>query len=256
MTDIIGLLPCGGKATRLLPFKYPKQLLPIAFTFPDKMGNSKPILVAEYSLRAMRKAGIRRCMITINANRLEILKYFENGQIFDMELAYLYESIPVSLPYAIDLAFEWTNKSIVCLAWPDTIFEPFNAVQDLCNELNNTTADIMLGVFPNHDKNQSYPVYYDKDNNVYKVMNKPRYPKKNNTCGLAAWRPSFTQFLHKHTLPSNRNSEQQIMELFDQAMAEGLKVKALAFEDGSYTDLGNPSGIASLILRKNEIEID
>ena len=45
---------------------------------PD--GSMRPILAAEYSLLAMKEAGIERCVIVVNDAKTEILKYFGDGQ--------------------------------------------------------------------------------------------------------------------------------------------------------------------------------
>ena len=41
--DFVGLIPAAGRATRLAPFRYPKELLPIGYELTSKLGAPLPI---------------------------------------------------------------------------------------------------------------------------------------------------------------------------------------------------------------------
>ena len=253
MQNFIGILPCGGQATRLRPFKYPKQLLPVAFTKPNKDGDSFPILAAEYSLRCMRLAGIQKCVITTHDWKPEILRYFSDGHEFGMSIAYVCQEEAKSMPQALDLAYEWVKDRYVALAWPDTLFEPTDALNQLCDKILKEAADLVLGAFPNENPDSSFPIYHDKNGSVYEVKLRPKTTKFKNTCGLAVWSPKFTNFLHKNIYSEGKKEEQQIMNLFAQAIKEGFKVFAVDFKKGSYTDLGIVSGLGSLLINSKSI---
>jgi glucose-1-phosphate thymidylyltransferase len=250
MENFIGLLPCGGVASRIKPFRYPKQLLPVIYTEPDEDGNARPVLVSEYSIRTMTHAGIQKCIVTVHDWKYEILKYFQDGKEFGIDIAYICQQEPKSLPDAINTTYEWIKQSNVCLAWPDTIYEPFDSISQICKTLVDEKCDLVLGAFPNERPETSFPVYYDDNHNVYKVALRPKETEFKNTCGLAAWSPVFTEFLHNN-VSNAEGKEQQIMDMFALAIESGLKVKAVYFDKGSYTDVGIVDGIGSLLLRKD-----
>ena len=58
MSDFIFIIPAGGVASRLRPFQYPKELLPVVFAkADDETGNFRPVVAIECTLAAMAAAG-------------------------------------------------------------------------------------------------------------------------------------------------------------------------------------------------------
>src|SRR5437660_7533857 len=120
----IGILPAAGLGSRLRPLRSPKELLPIAFLRDPITGAVRPMLAAEYSLQAMRGAGVRRCVMVVSDRKPELLRYFGDGTDAGLSIAYVNQPEPLGLASAIDAAFEWSGECHVCLALPDTVFSP------------------------------------------------------------------------------------------------------------------------------------
>jgi glucose-1-phosphate thymidylyltransferase len=246
MTKIIGILPAAGKASRLHPFTYPKELLPVYFLFDDKHNKVNPKIVAEYSLLAMKNAGINSCLIIISDSKNEIIRYFSNGARLNINIAYLHQETVSGMSGALNIGFEWFKKCYVSLALPDTIFYPFDAISILWQKMQISKSDLILGVFPTDKPEQLGPVRIEENGRVTEILEKPTNTDIFNTWGTAIWSPRFSELFHKLIENSPGDSCQSIGYFFNIAILQGLKVEAHYFEDGRYFDLGTPEGIGSL----------
>lgn len=249
----IGILPAAGLASRLMPLRYPKELLPVAFVRDDNNGSLRPILVAEYSLLAMRRAGIRRCLITISDRKPELLRYFADGSDLGLKIAYVHQPVPLGLAQAVDAGLEWISDAQVCLALPDTVFKPFDAIHALRTEIAASQADLVLGVFPTTEPERLGPVRLTRDGRVTEVLDKPPKIDIHNTWGVAIWSPRFSQFLHDRVVSSPEAASEPIGEIFNAAVGGGLDVRAVHFPHGSYMDLGTVEGLGVLVLHEGEL---
>lgn len=248
MKKIVGIIPASGIGSRLHSFSYPKELLPVFFISSINKNKAYPMVAAEYSIFAMQFAKIKSLLITISERKTEIARYFGDGSNWDMNIAYLQQVKPLGLPHAINLGFEWVTNNYVCLALPDTIFYPFNAIKMICKDILDRQVDIVLGVFPTSKPEQLGPVNFNADGTVLEVLDKPTNSSIHNTWGIAVWSPIFSQFLRNFLEASIENRERPLGYIFNLALENGLKVKAHFFESGSYYDLGTTEGLASLLL--------
>ncbi len=254
-TRFIGILPAAGRARRLHPFRYPKELLPIAFAPEGNGTGARPIPVAEYSLRAFGLAGVGQCLFVIADWKTELLRYFGDGSDLGIHIAYLNQKEANGLADAVDLGFEWLRGDNVCLALPDTVFRPINAVESICRQLLTRGSDLVLGVFPADQPQHLGPVRIGADGRVIEVQDKPTRTDLMNTWGIAAWSATFTQFLHDALSSRNDDRYRPIGHFFNLAVIDGLKVHAVFFEDGQYVDVGVADGIGSLVLSKGDVAV-
>lgn len=247
MKKFIGILPAAGIGSRLLPFSYPKELLPVFFVTDSRGNKVYPKVVAEYSIEAMQKAGIKSCLVIISDSKTEIMKYFSNGEKLGINIAYLHQENACGLPHAINIGFEWVKDSYVSLALPDTIFYPFNAINTLRKKILLTKADLVLGVFPTSKPEQLGPVRFNSDGKVIEVLDKPKNNNIFNTWGIAVWSSRFSQFLHQ-SLDFSNSIQQPLGYFFNLAVSQGLNVEAHFFENGKYFDLGTNEGLYSYLI--------
>ncbi len=252
MNSTIGILPAAGMGSRLRPFRYPKELLPVLFTLDRQSGGARPMVAAEYSLTAMREAGIGRCIVIVNEGKTEILKYFGDGAELGMNLVYAVQSKPAGLPQAIHAARAWLDGASVCLALPDTVFRPRDAIRMICEKKQSAQAELVLGVFPTSEPQHLGPVRMADDGRVIKVQDKPAKTDLMNTWGVAVWSPRFTdllsQFVERWASGDASGKEHPLGEIFEGAVSSDFKVNSVFFKDGAYIDVGKPEGIHSIIL--------
>ncbi|MDP9266865.1 MAG: sugar phosphate nucleotidyltransferase [Acidobacteriota bacterium] len=248
--QFVGIVPAAGLGMRLRPFRYPKELLPVLFT-PESANNSdtstRPMLAAEYSLLAMQGAGIHRVLVIVADWKLEIVRCLGSGKALGVELAYINQEEPRGLADAVNSSFAWIIDESVCLCLPDSVFQPVTAVKSLCSYIDETKADLALGVFPTTEPQHLGPVSFAADGAVEEVLEKPVSGTLRNTWGIAVWRPRFSRFLND-TLAGDCCCEISLGEVFNRAVKAGLDVRALYFPDGRYLDIGRMNTLTSLFV--------
>ena len=87
--QVIGLLPAGGKATRISPLPLSKELYPIGFRSLDGKSHIRPKVVSHYLLEKMHLAGIERAYFILKPGKWDIPGYFGDGSILSIHLGYL-----------------------------------------------------------------------------------------------------------------------------------------------------------------------
>jgi len=240
----VGILPAAGLGSRLRPLRCPKELLPIAFVEDPLNGGLKPMLAVEYSLQAMHEAGVEKCIIVVSDRKSEILRYLGDGSEAGVSIAYVTQVEPLGLAAAVDTARHWLSGFHVCFALPDTVFSPLQAVRRVKEAILQTSADVVLGVFPTANPHDLGPVRVAESGRVIQVLEKPTVTDIYNTWGVAVWSPRFTEFLHR---PPAELTNLSLSHIFSGAIRSGLDVRAVSFEAGSYTDLGTGENLAALL---------
>jgi glucose-1-phosphate thymidylyltransferase len=237
----IGVIPAAGLGTRLASLGYPKELLPIVYRSTEAGVMPQPIVIA--SLEQMQRAGIADCVVVIAESKLEIARVL-GERASGVSLAYVVRSVPRGLADALDATQAWTRERDVCLALPDTLITPDDAMARIVAELHASGADLVLGVFPTEHPEQLGPVRFADDGRVLEVLDKPAHTDVRNTWGMAAWSPRFTALLHEAV-----TATQTVVlgDVFDRAVKTGLAVRAVVFTDGRFIDAGTPAGLATAL---------
>ncbi|MFC0513599.1 nucleotidyltransferase family protein [Mucilaginibacter angelicae] len=236
MEKIYGLLPAAGLATRMRPFRYPKELLPIHYQFVDETEYVRPKLLIEHSLEALNLGGVNDLYIVVPEWKPEIMRYLEDGAQFGHSISYLYNSKALGLADALLSGYPWLCDKITCFAMPDTIFSPPTAFRDIITELQTKNADLVLGIFPTDEAQHFGPVEFDATGKVLQVWEKPAEPKVNNAWGIAVWNSRFWDFFKSEAAALEPGVS--ITHTFNRAARQGLKVQSVYFENGWYKDIG------------------
>ena len=242
MEKLIGLLPAAGLATRMRPFMYPKELLPVHFKQTNDI--IRPKLLIEYALESFAKAGAEEVFIIVPDWKPEIMRYLGNGENFDHNIAYIYNSKARGLADALMTGYPWMKDQLTLFAMPDTVFSPGNAFRDLISKLTADSADLVLGVFPTNEAKHLAPVEFDKAGRVIQIWEKPNDPKYNNAWGIAVWRPSFWAYFRSKF--AGLDVGISITEVFNTAASEGLKVYCVYFSEGWFKDVGQINNLPAI----------
>ena len=56
--EVIGLIPAGGQATRIVPLLCSKEFYPVGFRLMGEKGEEHPKVVCHYLLEQIRLAGV------------------------------------------------------------------------------------------------------------------------------------------------------------------------------------------------------
>jgi glucose-1-phosphate thymidylyltransferase len=242
---LIGIIPAAGLGTRLLPLAYPKELLPI--TYSDRDGNIVPRPVLQASLDQMRLARVAQCVIVIAEWKLELVRVFGDGAATGVSLAYVVRDTPRGLADAIAAARPWLGEHDVCLALPDTLIAPDDALARVRAEREASNADLVLGVFPTDHPEQLGPVRVSPAGQVVEVLDKPAVTDVRNTWGIALWSPRFTALLAREVAAAPQDAKPVLGNLFQLAIESGMSVRAVSFDDGHFIDVGTSAGLAEAL---------
>ena len=240
MSKYWGLLPAAGMATRMRPFMYPKELLPVHYQFVKESEYVRPKLLIEHSLEAFSLAHVDDVFIVVPEWKPEIMRYLEDGEKLGHNIAYLYNSKALGLADALLSGYPWLHNKNTCFAMPDTVFSPSTAFVDIIRMLEVKKADLVLGVFPTDEAQHFAPVEFDENGRVLNIWEKPATPKFDNAWGIAVWTERFWEYFKKQNLEPGTS----ITETFHNASKDGLNVYCVYFENGWYKDIGRLNNLS------------
>jgi glucose-1-phosphate thymidylyltransferase len=245
VVTLTGIVPAAGEGLRLRPFRYPKELLPVALEEVD--GGLRPVLAIEHALGALRRGGVHRAIVVVADPKLDLVRLLGTGERLGLDLAYVHQGEAMGLGHAVARCVPWLGGGGGVLVLPDTTFEPEDTVLALSAALAD--ADLALAVFPTDRATELGPVVFGADGAVARVLDKPA-PGPDvpaNTWGVAAFGPAFGALLSDAVA---RDPRVVVGAVFDRAVREGLRVRAVPFPAGRYHDLGTTRGLAELLVRR------
>lgn len=261
--EVIGLLPLAGQATRLSPLPFSKAMYPVGFRTTED-GSLRPKVVCHYLLEKMQLAGIRKAYLILRSGAWDIPGYLEDGNLVNMDLAYLIVRFLHGVPYTLDQAYPFIKNSVVALGFPDILFHPEDGFKHLLEHLKESNSDVVLGVAPVHPPHIGGDVNFDHTGRVQIVVERPEQEELPYNWYIAVWAPVFTEFLHQYikeylktveieklnshsnTLPSGKK-EIALSNVIQAAINNGLKIGARVFQEGGYLDIGTSDGLISAI---------
>lgn len=256
--ELIGLLPAGGKATRIAPLPCSKELYPIGFRAVNGGGSLRPKVICHYLLEKMRFANVSKAYIILREGKWDIPAYLGDGTLLNMHLAYLIMHIPFGAPYTLDQAYPFVNNALVAFGFPDIFFEPADAYVRLLSTQAATNADVVLGLFPTNQPQKMDMVDIDSNGRVLEIVVKPFHTNLHYTWIIAVWTPVFTSFMHEYLCSILRESEQVdsesgeytlgqhelfLGEVVQAAISNDLTVLGVVFPNDSYIDIGTPEDL-------------
>lgn len=252
--DVIGLIPCGGHATRIAPLPCSKEVLSVGFRRALD-GTLRPKVVSHYLLEKMHQGGVRRAFFILRNGKWDIPQYYGNGAAVGMDLGYLVMGRPYGPPYTLDQAYPFVRGARVALGFPDILFEPRDAFTRALERLTTTRADLVLGLYRVSDFRISDMVAVDRDGRVRELVIKPRETKLKLGWVFAVWTSRFTEFMHEYlTAPrvaaeradTGLPEELTVGDVVQAAVSEGLVTQSVIFPRGKYLDIGTPVALQQL----------
>ena len=260
--SLVGLIPAGGKATRIYPLPLSKELFPVGFRgdIDDvKKSNQanratlRPKVVSHYLLEKMQLAGIDKAYFILRPGKWDIPAYFGDGAMLAMNLGYLIMGLPYGVPFTLDSAYPFVKDAAIALGFPDILFEPQDAFIQILKRLEASNADVVLGLFPTDKPYKAGMVDFDDTGKVISIIEKPPESDLRFMWGIAVWKPEFTEFLHEYLIAVKEDinlsklPEIPIGNVIQAAISKGLRVEAEAFADGSYLDIGTPDDLITAV---------
>jgi glucose-1-phosphate thymidylyltransferase len=252
---MIGLIPCGGRATRISPLPCSKELFPVGLRNTVD-GSLRPKVVSHYLLEKMHRGGITKAYFILRKGKWDIPEYYGDGSSFGMNIGYLMMRIPHGPAYTLDQAYPFVKGARIAIGFPDILFEPIDAFRRGVERLDRTDADLVLGLYPAHDIRVWDIVVADRSGRVQELLIKPNSARSKLAWVFALWTGKFTEFLHEYLSRSQASkrdadehfgSEVTVGEVIQAAVREGISTQSVIFRRHDYWDIGTPKGLKRLV---------
>jgi glucose-1-phosphate thymidylyltransferase len=251
--DIIGVVPAAGTGSRLGRLPCSKELLPVLLQ-NNHTGKQMPGKVVSHCLlERMQRAKVSKVFVILRKGKWDIPAYFGDGKNLGISLAYLMMDLPFGVPYTVDQAFPFVKDSLVVFGFPDILFEPVDAFEQLLGRQNDSGSDIVLGIYQADQPHHMDMVDIDNHGCVKRIDVKPASTNLHYTWIIAAWTPVFTSFMHDYVTeqkakldkdyPSQscmKDKELHLGHVIDSAIHNGIQIGAVIFSKDMYLDIGNP----------------
>ena len=246
---LVGLFPAGGHASRIAPLPCSKELYPIGFRATNESGETRAKVVSHYLLESWRLAGVRQAYVILRPEKWDIPQYFGDGTLVNMNLAYLMTGLPYGTPYTLDQAYPFIEDAMIVFGFPDIVFRPAEAYQQLLARQVETGADVVLGIFPAHQPHKMDMVDRTPEGEVRLIEIKPAQTQLRYTWILAVWTPVLTHFMHEFlpTICHPEDREVFVGHVFQAAMQNGIHINSVTFPLGTYLDIGTPDDLARAV---------
>ena len=253
-SEVIGLIPCGGLASRITPLPCSKEILPVGF-HKTADGLLRPKVVSHYLLEKMQQAGVRKAFFILRKGKWDIPDYYGDGSSIGMDLGYLIAALPYGPPYTMDRAYPFVCGARVVFGFPDILFGPSDAFSQALHRQETSRADLVLGLYRIDKARLSDMIETDRRGRVLEIVLEPYRRKLKRGWMFAVWTPTFTEFLHNY-LKAPRTSAQlpgaplpaelTMGHVIEAAIREGIATQSIYFPRQKYLDIGTPEGLQQI----------
>jgi glucose-1-phosphate thymidylyltransferase len=249
--EVIGLIPCGGHATRISPLPCSKEILPVGLHLTSG-GKIQLKAVSQHLIEQMHLGGVRKAFFILRKGKWDIPSYYGDGAAFGMDIGYLVARLPYGPAYTLDQAFPFVRGEYVAFGYPDILFGPADAFGQALQRLATTRSELVLGLYKIYNRRDWDMVEADKKGRVHALHRKLGETKLKWGVVFAVWTRAFTDFLHRY-LAVPRTSGQQpgaglpdeltVGDVIQAAIREGLHAQSVVFARHTYLDIGTPEGL-------------
>ncbi len=249
--DLVGLIPAAGIARRLGNLSQSKEILPVVFG-SKQTGVSTPVKPAcHHLLEGFVKAGATKAFMVIRTGKWDILRCLAESPVSGVDVSYIVIQDSAGVPWTLDKAFNFVNDSDVVMGFPDILIEPSTFYRDVVAELRAKKSDVALGIMPTDSPGKADVVEIANDGKVVHIWPKPDGLSTARAWIAAAWRPSFTEYLHEYlavsAIGSTIERELYLGDILAAALTE-LDVYAVECDEGHFIDIGTPEDFARAVV--------
>jgi glucose-1-phosphate thymidylyltransferase len=233
MTDseYVALLPAAGIGSRLPNRQGSKELL----RFGGGTEDGDPVI--SHVLGCMDLAGVNNVIVVLRDEKKDIFEYLTSSEWSHFKFAFEFTPGTSGVPETVALGLGGTQARSVIFGFPDILFEPRDAFVRLIERLENSGADVVLGLFPTANPAKMDMVATDESGRVTEIQIKPDATTLDLTWILAAWRPSFSAYI------AANHEGSHLGDIFQLAMADGMQIESEPFVEGRSLDIGTPDDL-------------
>lgn len=224
---MIGLIPAAGRGTRLsLPFS--KELLPLLdkeFYYP----------IIQSSIETMYGVGINKIIIIVNYQKSDLMKFLGNGSKFGVQLIYVVQEEPTSLPQALLEAVKITDYEDILFLMPDTLILPSDFLKTFFNQIN-TDFSINLGCFRT-ERPHKFAMISEQKSIVNFIEEKNPKSKLKWMWGFWYWKGNFSQHIRDFDFSIKEDGEWTLSEVAEFFLNK-RDIYSIFLKNYSYRDFG------------------
>lgn len=256
--ELVGLVPAAGRARRLGPLPCSKEVLPIGVR---ATADGPVVRVAcDCLFDALRVVGVARALVVRREDKWDVARHLGSGEGRGFPISYLSLADSASLPESLDRARPFVRGERVALGFPDVQFGPADALACVAARQEETSADLVLGLFPTERPQTTDMVEVDGAGKVVGIEVRPRETTLRLCWLLAVWGPAFTEHLHevvesarcRDVTEGDAAGELQIGAVVAGAIERGLDVRGVEINGGWFRDIGTPEDLAAVMRRAGE----
>jgi glucose-1-phosphate thymidylyltransferase len=219
-----------------------KELIPVGEV--EGPAGARPKAISEYLIEAMVGAGAQRICMVIAPDKHDLVRFYGSGAAHRVPIGYICQESPTGMADAIDQAYPWLRDTTVLMGMPDTIVNPPDTLSRLRAFAERERADIALAIARTDEPGRLGPVLFEPDGVVIEIFDKPEVAPHDLVWTVACWSPAFTEYLHLHSSRRSSTADEAPLGLiFQAALQDGLRVRALPFAGGLYVDAGTMEGL-------------
>ena len=256
--DVVGLVPAAGRAVRLGHLPCSKEILPVGVR-TSRSGEQRVCVLSEFLLEELARAGIEHVYLIVDPAKADIVEYFGNGERVGLRLQYVSVKSP-STVFSIDAAHPFVRRSVCALGFPDTLFPPCDPYSRMMATLEQTGADIVLGLVPTQHASMMDMVRCARSGRVESILVKPAtVPSGYERAWInAVWRPRFGDFLHENLerlvrRRADKSRELYIGDVIRAAVDDGMAAYGTPISEHACLDAGTPETYALALQRFADI---
>jgi len=234
----IALIPAAGIASRLPQLEFSKEMLPVQLRPDDKPAADETEPAICHLLRAFRLVRVAETRIVSRSGKKDITEHLGDVSWADMNIRFHLTEGTSGVPETVSRGLHDHPNADVLFGFPDILFEPADAFSMLGKRLRKSEADVVLGLFPTETPSKMDMVRTDPDGRVTAIEIKPGQTSLKYTWIMAAWKPTFTDYLL-----ATQHCDQHLGHTLLLAIRDGLRVESVTFASGRSLDIGTPDDL-------------
>ena len=260
--ELVGLVPAAGRARRIAPLPCSKEIYPLGFRRNERSGYFHVEVVSQQLFDKFRRANATRAFVLLRDGKWDIASYFGEGDQVGVSLGYIVVANSIGPADTLDRAYSFVKNDIVLFGFPDIVFGPDDAFERLVNRLDESGADIVLGLFPELELQPTDMVDVDDTGRIQSIVLGPQSSALRYTWGCAVWKPAFTEFMRgflrtERVNAFSKGSAQEIDRHPDLtvgaaikgAVEAGIQAQGVILGEEGYLDIGTPEHLMEAVRR-------
>jgi len=238
----VGLVPAAGVGSRLPALKSSKEMLPVN----GARGKKWPVIA--HLISNLHRAGVTEVRVIMRQEKQDLADYLAGEEWHHVQFDNRTTRGTSGVPETVALGLDDARDRRIAFGFPDILFEPGDAYRIMMQRLEDSEAEVVLGLFPTDSPGKMDMVAVDQDGRVTDIEIKPKHSSLTLTWIIAVWEPTFSSYLcelqcQNSSRISGHTGNIHLGHIFQLAIADGLQISSASFPQGRALDIGTPDDL-------------